>query len=152
MLGLGVNLGEISCQGDLCDGVTEAGGVELHVGSMVGARAAVGVDLWAMAHTEDDFTLTHVIATVGMRYWLLPRLWIRGGVGLAQGRWRFDARVIELEDETEHVPAIMGAIGLELVVGRRFAMDLQLRGGTGFYDEDRTRARNVGAGLGFTWY
>lgn len=152
LLGVGVNLGEVSCRGELCEGVTEAGGVELHVGSMVGARAAVGIDLWAMAHTEDQFTLTHTIVTVGMRYWLLPRLWIQGGVGLAQGAWRYDARVIELEDQTEYVPAIMGAVGYELVIGRGFAMDLQLRGGTGYYDEDSTRASNVGVGLGFTWY
>lgn len=152
LLGVGLGLGEISCSGERCNGVTEAAGIDVHVGSMVGSRAAFGVELWVMAHNADGFTLTHAIGTVGMRYWLLPRLWIQGGAGVAQGRRRYDARVIELQDQTDYVPAIMGAAGYELVVGRRFAMDLQLRGGTGFYSSDTIRAHNVAVGLGFTWY
>jgi hypothetical protein len=152
MLGVGVGIGEISCAGEWCDGVTEAAGIELHVGSMVSPRAAVGIELWSMGHTEDSFTVTHTIATVTLRYWLVPRLWLQGGLGVAQGVWRYSGRLIELRNETEYVPAMMGAVGYEILIGRAFAMDLQLRGGTGYYDDDSTRARNVAVGLGFTWF
>lgn len=155
MLGFGINFGEISCAGAGCDDVTEAAGLDIHLGSMVSPRMGIDVEIWGMAHTEDNLTLTHTIATLGVQYWLLPRLWVKGGVGVAQAAWEYDG-LINVEDQTKRVPAIMGAVGYELMVGKRFALDVQLRGGVGFYgdadDGTDIEARNVGLGAGFTWF
>lgn len=155
MLGFGINFGEISCAGTGCDDVTEAVGIDIHLGSMISPRTGLGFDLWAMTHTEDNLTITHAIATLGVQYWLLPRLWVKGGLGVAQAAWKYDGP-INLENQTEYVPAIMGAVGYEILVGRSFALDVQLRGGTGFYgDADNgtdVQTSNVGIGAGFTWF
>ena len=155
MLGFGINFGEISCAGRGCDDVTEAAGIDFHLGSMISPRMGIDVEIWAMGHTEENLTLTHTIATLGVQYWLLPRLWIKGGVGVAQAAWQYDG-LINLEDQTKRVPAIMGAVGYELVVGKSFALDVQLRGGVGFYgdadDGTDIEARNLGIGAGFTWF
>lgn len=153
LLGFGVNAGNLSCEseGDECNGVTEAGGIDLHIGTMLRPRLAVVGEVWPMAHTEDNVTITHVITTIGLQYWLTPGLWIRGGVGGAYARFTY-ARIIALSDDTETVPAVMGAVGYEVLAGRRFTMDVQLRGGTGFYQDRAVKASNAGIALGFTWY
>jgi hypothetical protein len=153
LLGFGVHAGHMSCSsdGDVCDGVSEAGGVDFHIGTMLRPRLAVVGEIWPMAHTEDNVTITHVISTVGLQYWLAPGLWVRGGVGAAYARFTY-AHIIALSDDTETVAAVMAAAGYEILAGRRFTMDLQLRGGTGFYRERGVEASNAGIALGFTWY
>jgi len=154
LVGFGVGGGHMSCEseGDVCDGVVEAGGIDLHVGYMFTPRLAGVFEIWPMGHTEKDVTLTQVITTIGVQWFALPRLWLRAGVGEANARWRYDGLLIDVTDRTENVPAVMGAVGYELLVGQRFAMDLQLRGGTGFYDDQDAKASNVAVQVGFTWY
>lgn len=152
--GLGLHAGEIACEGDLCDGVSEAAGFHGVVGWGFGPDLAGVVDVWVMGHTEDNLTLTHAIATVGVRAWVLPVLWVQGGIGGASASWRYDAGILEAEDRTENVLAISGAVGLEVLKSPRFALDVQLRLGFGFYgDEDRDQTgRSSSLGVGFTWF
>jgi hypothetical protein len=153
LFGFGVGGGHMSCESseDVCDGVTEAGGIDLHLGYMLRPRIGLVFEIWPMGHTEDNVTITHVITTIGAQIFVLPRLWLKGGVGHARASWHYK-NIIVVGDETENVPAIMGAVGYEVLVGRRFAMDVQLRGGTGFYEEQSGKASNVAVQLGFTWY
>ena len=118
-IGFGVGLGQMSCESigeqDICDGVTEAGGAELHVGTMLRPALALNGDIWIMMHTEDYVTVSQAITTVGVTFWIAPRLWVRGGLGGAVAQWRYKGPLgINLEDSTESVPAVMGAIGYEL--------------------------------------
>jgi hypothetical protein len=153
LIGFGLHAGNLSCtsEGDECDGVTEAGGLDFHIGAMVRPRLAVVGEIWPMAHTEDGVTITHVITTVGAQYWVARGLWLRGGIGGAHARFTYD-RFVVLSDETETVFAVMAAAGYEILASRRFALDLQLRAGTGFYQDRNINATNAGVAVGFTWY
>jgi uncharacterized membrane protein YtjA (UPF0391 family) len=146
-----LGFGHIACDGADCDGVNEAGGIDVHVGGLVAPDLGIVLDLWGMSHNDDRATFSQAIVTGALRYWLVPRFWIQGGIGVAQATWTYDADVVQFEDQSETVPAVMGAIGLELLSTRSFAMDVQLRAGTGLYEDD-VRVRNVSLGLGVNWY
>lgn len=148
--GVGLGGGDISCEGGACDGVTEAASLSLQVGNMVRPRLRVVGDIWVMIHSEDNFTLTHSIVTGGVQFWVINRLWLRGGIGLAQARARYDGLLVDVEDQTESVLGVSGAIGFEVYSKRTLAIDIEARGGTGFYDD--VRARNASLGAAITWY
>ena len=157
--GFGLHAGEIACKGDVCDGLSEAGGINGHLGWGFGPKLAMVFDLWIMAHTEDNVTLSQTIATVNARYWVLPILWVQGGLGGASAAWRYDGPFAEFGDRTENVPAIAVGAGLEILKSKRFSLDLQLRFGMGFYDDDDDQdgtsdqtGRSSSLGVGFTWY
>jgi hypothetical protein len=158
MFGVAVGGGDLSCtsESDVCDGVTEAGSISGHVGMMFGPRLAAVFDLWVMAHTEDDFTISHTIATVGAQYWLMPRLWVRAGVGGAHAGYHYDGPFVEVGDRTKTVLGVTVAAGVDVISRPRFTLDVQLRGGTGFYgdddDDDDVQAHNAGVQVGFTWF
>jgi hypothetical protein len=138
---------------DICDGVTEAGGAEFHIGTMLRPAFGLSGEVWVMGHTEDNVTITHAITTVGVNFWILPRLWVRGGLGWAVAKWHYKGPLgLNLSDSTESVPAVMAAAGYELYAKRNFALDIQLRGGTGFYKEGDAKASNAAVGVAFTWY
>jgi hypothetical protein len=115
-------------------------------------RLALVVDLWGMSHSDGDHaTFSQGLLTAGIRGWLAPRLWLQGGIGVAEARWHYSSEFIDYESRSETVPAIMGAIGVELLSSPTFALDLTLRGGTGFFEDD-VRVRNVSLGIGVDWY
>ena len=152
-LGLGVGGGDLSCEGPSCDQTfDEAGSMSAHLGRRVSPNLGLVADLWFMGHTEDRFTVTQGIFTVGVRWWVLPRLWIQGGVGGARASWHYDGGIVQLEDRSDTVPGASLAIGLDVLstVGGGFAMDAQLRVGTGTYDDEQS-ATNAAFQLGFTW-
>ncbi|MEM9489920.1 MAG: outer membrane beta-barrel protein [Myxococcota bacterium] len=159
-IGFGIGVGDIDCTD--CDAGLEAAGVEFHAGVMINPRMAVIGEIWAMSHSERDdtfdaeITLTHLIATAGVQYWVLPRLWVKGGLGIAQGFLTVSVGNIEASDESEAGLGLMAAVGYEVLTTRRFAMDAQLHLGTGLYGDtdDGTdfEANNISVGLGFTWF
>ena len=156
-VGFSVGAGNMSCEtvgeDEVCDGVTEAGGAALHLGTMLRPHLALSGEVWVMGHTEDYVTITNAITTIGIVYWLTPNLWIRGGVGGAVASWQYKGPLgLELGDETESVPAVMGAVGYELKSTPHFAIDIQLRGGTGYYEDEQAKTHNVALAVGFTWY
>jgi opacity protein-like surface antigen len=151
-VGFGVGGGNLSCDGQGCDGVTEAGSGNLHVGYMSRPRLAAVFDLWGMAHTENQLTVAHTIGTVGLRYWLAPRLWLQGGVGGAHASFHYKGALVDVSNRTESVLGVMGAVGFELIDRPDFAIDIQLRGGTGFYRDNDAKAHNEALTVGFTWF
>ena len=148
--GVGLGGGEISCSGPGCDDVTEAGSLHLQVGRMLRPRLRAVLDIWGMAHKEEDLTVHQSIATAGLQYWIINRLWLRGGLGFARAGFEYDGELGDSEDETQTVIGVAGGIGFELLSRRTYALDLELRGGTGFYDS--IRAHNAAFSLSFTWY
>lgn len=155
--GFALHAGEIACEGDLCDGIWEAGGLSGNVGWGFSPRLAGVFDVWYMGHTEDNVTLHHTMATFNARYHVAPIFWIQGGIGVASAGWRYDG-ILALADRTENVAAIGFGAGLELIQGKRFALDVHLRVGFGFYDDDDTSiddgqtGRSSALGVGLTWF
>jgi len=152
ILGGGLGVGHISCDGADCGDVNSAGGLNLQIGGMVSPNVGLMVDAWGMSHRDgSDATFTHTIVTGAIRYWLVPRLWLQGGVGLAQATWDYSDSLVDYQSKSDTVPALMGAIGVEVLSTPTFAMNLELRGGTGFFEDD-TRVRNLSFGVGVDWY
>ena len=152
-LALGVELGggHMECEGEGCGGVTEAGEVSVNTGVLLTPNFGIMADGWLMAHREDRLTLTHGMATIGPQLWIGP-FWVRGGVGVARASFNYDAGIVDIGDKTETVPAAMAALGLEVISTPDFALDLRLRGGTGFFNDGDTQVQNVSLGLGANWY
>lgn len=151
-IGLGVGHMEATCEVG-CRGVSEAGGLHLQLGIMATSRLAIMGDVWAMGHREDRITLSQGIVSVGPQFWLTDRLWLRAGAGLSRSSFNYDAVVVEFEDLSEYVPAATAAVGFEFVHTNDFALDVELRGGAGFFQkESNTQILNTSIGVGASWY
>jgi hypothetical protein len=85
---------------------------------------------------------------VALQYWLAPILWVKGGLGFAH--LSFDDN--DFTQDVGSGGAIMGAIGVELVSGRRFSLDLQGRVIEGEYNSLGDHVTSGTIGLGVNWY
>lgn len=160
-LGFGLYGGEINCEdqnGDFCDGVTEAGGFDVHATYMFRPHLGVTFDVWPMFHREDNWTFTHNVVTLGVKWRPAPVISLTAGFGSAQARLHYEG-IIDVDSESETAPSVFLGAGLDLVRGRNFAIDVQARVGAGFYGEDRDNdgnpdivGRNVGFGAGVSWF
>lgn len=95
-----------------------------------------------------DTILTQSAAMAAAQFWLLPQLWIKGGLGFAH---------LQVDDElfTEDFGtggAIMGAIGIELLSARNFAVELSGRVIQGSYNSLRDNVTSGTIGFGLNWY
>lgn len=155
VLGASIDGGHIGCQtkeGDDCgNGAHPAGGFSVHVGGMITPALAILGEAWGMAHTQDSFTATQVLATANLRGWIVPHLWLQGGVGVARSKLSFDSSLVSASVTSSTVPAVVAAIGLELVHTPTFGLDVELRGGSGLYRDD-VRIYNAALGVGVTFF
>jgi len=143
--------GNISCDGDSCGGFRKAGGASGHVGFLFTPRLGVLLDLWAMTSSESNVAITYVAATINARYWLAPVIWIEGGVGNGHAVISFGGLAARGDD----VPVGQLAVGLEVVRGPSWAIDVQAKVAQGTSTKDAgnvTTGRAVGVGAAFTWY
>ncbi|HEY3804529.1 MAG TPA: hypothetical protein VGL61_18065 [Kofleriaceae bacterium] len=157
--GFSVGLGGMHDDGSglaSCDNCSTAVAFEAdgHIGGMLSDRFALlleGQVNGRTVHVDDnngDTVLTQNVAMVAGQYWILPMLWVKGGIGLAG-----------LEQDNAYVTydygagvALMGAVGVELLSARFFAIDLQARLINGFYNGGSGNITAGTIGLGFNWY
>jgi hypothetical protein len=155
--GFGLHAGNMSCEGDNCPSFRKGGGFDGHIGWAFTPKIALIGDLYFLGSTEDNLTITQTFATIGVRAWLVPIIWVQGGLGNAHATFNYDAGIFgNIESRTDDVPGLVVAAGLELLRSPRFSLDLELRLGLGFYgdegDEQDTTGRNTSLGVGFTWF
>ena len=160
MFGFSLGLGGMSDNGsaittcDNCDFKPLAGEADVHLGGMLSPRFGLMFEGQANLPTihssfrDGDTTLTQTAAMIAGQYWLLPQLWIKGGVGFSN---------LQVDDTfvTNDIGsglAVMGAVGIELLSARRFALDLQGRIIEGTYDSAHDHVTSGTIGLGFSWY
>jgi hypothetical protein len=88
-------------------------------------------------------------AMIAGQYWLLPMVWVKGGIGFANLSYQDDAG-----GSTPGINglALMGAVGLELLSTRFLALDLQGRLIEGTYDGTNDHITSGTVGLGLNWY
>jgi hypothetical protein len=157
--GFSVGLGGMHDDGNgitSCDNCANAVAFEVdgHIGGMLSDRFALLLEGQVNGRTvhsdavNGDSVLTQNAAMVAGQYWLLPILWIKGGLGLAG-----------LEQDNAFVTydygtgvAVMGAAGVELLSARFFAIDLQARIIDGLYNGGNGNITAGTIGLGFNWY
>lgn len=158
-IGAGLQAGRIICEseGDFCNDFTEAGGANLSGAYFLSPTFGIAVDLWVMAHSEDNFTFAHYVNTVGIKWRPVPILTLTAGIGSAHASLDYDG-VFQARYTSEDAFAVMGAVALDVVRARRWALSVEARFGNGFYgDEDDNGeadvvGRNVGVGAGVTFF
>jgi hypothetical protein len=158
-IGAGLQAGRIVCEseGDFCNDFTEAGGVNLNAAYFLSPTVGITLDLWVMAHTEDDFTFAHYINTIGVKWRPVPILTLTAGIGSAHASLDYHG-FVDARYTSEDAFAVMGAASLDVIRSRRWALSVEARFGTGFYgDEDENGeadivGRNIGIGAGFTLF
>lgn len=148
--GMESNSGPIECWN--CED-SVAGSFDAHVGFMLSPRMALQFEVWGAGQALDaeaSATLVQVLALGTVKFWLQPRLWIKGGVGSAHLSMSYaDSNE---PDEIDTGAAVMGAIGYEMIHRPRFALDLQLRGGAGTYEGIEDRVSQGMLQLGLSWF
>jgi len=158
-LGFGLQAGKIFCedQHDSCNDFTEAGGLNLDAAYFVNPTLAITGDFWVMAHTENNFTFAHYINTVGVKWRPVPILTLQAGVGEAHATIDYNG-AFSAQARSNNGFAIMGGAALDVLRGRRFALAIELRAGSGFYGDKNNDGqadivgRNVGVGASLTWF
>jgi hypothetical protein len=157
--GFGVGLGGMSDSGgdiscDNCNSNPLAFEIDGHLGGMVNPRLAILFELQGNSQTlhsdvfNGDTFLTQGAAMVAAQFWVLPQLWIKGGIGFAR---------LQVDDtfgvsDVGTGGALMAAIGVELFSARNFALDLQGRIIEGTYNSLNDNVTSGTIGVGFDWY
>jgi hypothetical protein len=153
--GASIGFGRLGCDdnGNDCSGsgANQAGYLAVHGGVMVSSNVAIMGDLWGMAHTEERFTVSQILLTAAVRVWPVQRFWLEGGLGIARAGIEYDAGVYQYMSRSDVVPAAMLGLGVEVISRRNFALDVELRAGTGFYNDD-VSVWIVSLGVGVNWY
>jgi hypothetical protein len=157
MAGFDAGVGEMSLECAVaCGGSFDhSGAVAVHAGLMIDDNLAALYDGWLLVHLDDspfgDVLVLHSLHIAALQGWLTPRLWLRGGAGLAHMRIRFE----EIGRRSDTVPALAGAVGYEVMRRGRMVLDVTFRLGAGFYDQDDGQDEtvyNAALGAGLSWY
>jgi hypothetical protein len=164
-LGFSIGLGGMhsSSQGDIgcpnCDWNPAAVEVDFHVGGMLTPQFAILFELQGNLQTIDQqdggagtVTLSQGTAMVAAQYWLLPKLWIKGGIGAAHLSYDFNDAYQTQSQPIDNGAAVMAGIGYELYSTREFAVDLQGRLIEGSYKGIDDQITSGTIGVGFNWY
>lgn len=126
---------------------------DFHIGGMLTNRFALMFEgqVNSQRVTQDRFDDTFVTQGAAMlagQYWLLPMLWIKGGIGFAN--LQVDDGVFLTDFGTGG--AVMGAVGVELFSARNFALDLQGRIINGSYNSLDDNITSGTIGIGVNWF
>ncbi len=160
VFGVSVGLGGMGDNGsaitscDNCNYNPIALELDAHLGGMIAPRVALMLELQVNGQTihsdaqNGDTTVTQSAAMFAAQFWLLPQLWIKGGIGLA------DLNVDDtfVTQDLGSGIAVMGAIGFEIFSARNFAIDLQGRLIEGTYNSGDDHITSGTVGVGFNWY
>lgn len=128
--------------------------VDGHIGGMLTDRFALLFEGQTNGRTihadtgDGDTVLTQDTAMIAAQVWILPQLWVKGGIGLAELSASNAFAGYDLGAGT----ALMAAAGFELFSARWFAVDLQARLIDGIYNSGDANITAGTIGVGFNWY
>ncbi|HEX7842300.1 MAG TPA: hypothetical protein VF469_32735 [Kofleriaceae bacterium] len=149
--GMHDDTGSIGCTN--CDFNPLALEGDFHIGGMLSPRFALLFELQGNSQlvnsntVNGDVFLTQGAAMVAGQFWLIPQLWIKGGIGFSN----LHTDDAFFRTDFGNGGALMGAIGIELLSARRFALDLQGRIIEGLYSDDY-KVTSGTIGIGIDWY
>lgn len=148
--------GDITCSN--CDYNPIAVEIDGHVGGMLSSRFALLLELQGNIQTVNDngqggtVTLSQGVVMAAGQFWLTPKLWLKGGVGVAHLSYDYNDAYGSQSQPIDNGGAIMGAAGYELYSTPEFAVDLQGRIIDGSYKGINDHITSATVGLGFNWY
>lgn len=149
--GMHDDVGSIGCAG--CDFNPLALEADFHIGGMLNPRLGlmlegqVNSQQVASNSVDGDVFLNQGALMFAAQFWVLPQLWIKGGVGGA-GLQTDNGLFV---NDAGTGGALMGAVGVELFSARNFAFELQGRIIEGLYSNDYHVTSGT-IGLGINWY
>jgi len=144
-------------------GITDCGGCDIsplalefdgHIGGVLSPRFALMLELQGNLQTvhsdaiNGDTVLSQGAVMLAGQFWILPQLWIKGGIGVAS----LQADDAYFTTDFGTGGALMAAIGVELVSARRFALELQGRIIEGTYRSLDDNVTSGTIGIGVNWY
>lgn len=127
---------------------------DFHLGGMLSPRFGLMFEGQVNGQTvqpdlrNGDTFVTQAAAMIAAQFWVIPQLWIKGGLGLAN--LRVDDAFFTEDFGTGG--AIMGAVGVELLSARNFALELQGRVIEGTYNSLNDNVTSGTIGFGINWY
>jgi hypothetical protein len=158
-LGLGAmesENGPIECLN--CDYEALAGGVDLHIGGMISNRLALLLEIQGNGQAVREYrdegsqTLMQSALMGAAQFWVTPRIWLKGGLGVAHLQYTYSDSYDQYDEPIDTGAAVLLAAGIELLHRQTFSIDLQGRVLVGAYDgiDDQITASQIG--VGFNWY
>jgi hypothetical protein len=140
VVAVGVGGGHLGCStpDGNCDGQgpVQAGSLTVAAGGRLDRNLALLGLLTVASHNDSDSTVSQFVLAPTLRYWAAPMLWLEGGVGVAHTEVSYMSGGVDVVERSETVPAVVGAVGVDVVRSRDFAFDVDLRGARGFYAND----------------
>ena len=155
--GIGFGLGVLSTDSGIfecfdCSFQPAALGLNGHIGGMLDHRTALVGEYWLQAQQLDRFGdatgIQHLVMGA-IQHWVHPQFWVKGGLGVAALQVSYYDGFV---DELASGIAVMGALGYEFIFAPDFAIDIQLRFGSGLYRGVGDRASTALVGAGISWY
>jgi hypothetical protein len=162
--GLSIGLGGMSSKdGPIdcprCDYNPLAVEIDLHIGGMLSPRLALMAELQGNVQPVDEQgggegtkSLAQGALMFAAQYWVVPKVWIKGGIGFAQLSYNYSDSSGEFDDPIDDGAALMVGAGIELLSSRDFALDLQGRYIRGTYDGIDDSISSGTIGIGVNWY
>ena len=117
IVGGGVGGGSMSCDG--CDS-TSGIAAQFHIGGMLTEKVALVLDGSGITRDEDGGTLTSAVSAAAVQYFVSPRVWIKGGVGVGVLQASFD----KLSVTSDPGLGFMGGVGVDLLQKQKFTIEL----------------------------
>jgi len=145
------DVSDFSCNG--CNAA--AGALDMHIGTMLTPRLSLQGEIHLQDRTLDavgDVSLTQTMVLLAVQYWLIPRLWIKGGIGSGHLSIDYANGGPASSEDLGTGLALHGAVGYELMHSARFGLDFQLMTGFTNYSERQENVSTTSAGFGVNWY
>ncbi len=155
--GMSSKSGPIECPA--CDYNPIAVEVDAHIGGMISPRLALMAELQGNVQTVDEQgggegtqSLAQGALMFAAQYWVVPKVWIKGGLGFAHLSFNYSDYYGEFDEPIDDGAAFMVGAGIELLSSRDFALDLQGRYIRGSYDGIDDNISSGTIGIGVNWY
>jgi hypothetical protein len=159
MLGGGLGLGgmSFSVDGDEEASYNDATGLQLAFGGMISPQFALGIDLTALLARDDmggdELRVFERAIGAWVRYWMIPRLWLEGGIASVRAGASSDYEDLPTYDGAQ----IHGAVGFEVLHQVHWSIDVSLRlAAAGYGDEGDLggsfTSQSAALLVGFAWY
>jgi hypothetical protein len=159
-LGASLGLGGITAKsGPLrCDGCNYeplAGAFDLHIGGMLSPRLSLLGEFGFAIRQIDESGLNsfyEVSFLGGAQFWVLPVLWVKGGLGIATVGLQYDRGYVVQDKALDTGGMLMAAVGAEVFSTPHFAIDLQLRGTAASFKGLKDQIYAGMFQVGFSWF
>ncbi len=159
MLGGGLGFGGMSfnVDGNEEASYNDATGLQLAFGGMLSPRLALGIDLTALLARDDmgpdELRVYERAIGAWIRYWVIPRLWLEGGIASVRAGASSDYEDLPTYDGAQ----MHGAVGFEVLHQLHWSIDVSLRlAAAGYGDEGDLggsfTSQSAALLVGFAWY